>query len=80
MKVQDQTLLWKDLQKFFFHFFFTLILFYSKNNGPIFDFSFFLKKKKLKPVFKENGVVTAGNASGITDGAAAVVVASEVIF
>ena len=32
---------------------------------------------KLPPVFKKNGTVTAGNASGITDGAAAVVVASE---
>ena len=31
---------------------------------------------KLPPVFKENGSVTAGNASGITDGAAAVVVMS----
>jgi len=31
---------------------------------------------KLTPVFKENGSVTAGNASGITDGAAAVVVMS----
>jgi acetyl-CoA C-acetyltransferase len=31
---------------------------------------------KLKPVFRESGTVTAGNASGITDGAAAVVVAS----
>jgi acetyl-CoA C-acetyltransferase len=29
----------------------------------------------LKPVFKEGGTVTAGNAPGITDGAAAVVVA-----
>ena len=28
--------------------------------------------KKLKPVFKKNGTVTAGNASGINDGAAAV--------
>jgi acetyl-CoA acyltransferase 2 len=27
----------------------------------------------LKPVFRENGVITAGNASGITDGAAALV-------
>ncbi|MDX1631528.1 MAG: thiolase family protein [Thermoanaerobaculia bacterium] len=33
--------------------------------------------KKLSPVFREKGTVTAGNASGITDGAAAVVVASE---
>ena len=32
---------------------------------------------KLAPVFKKNGTVTAGNASGITDGAAAVVLASE---
>ncbi len=32
---------------------------------------------KLKSVFKENGIVTAGSASGITDGAAALVVASE---
>jgi acetyl-CoA acetyltransferase family protein len=32
---------------------------------------------KLQPVFKKDGVVTAGNASGICDGAAALVVASE---
>jgi len=32
---------------------------------------------KLPPVFNKNGTVTAGNASGITDGAAAVVLASE---
>ncbi len=32
---------------------------------------------KLKPVFRADGRVTAGNASGITDGAAAVLVASE---
>ncbi|HWM94645.1 MAG TPA: thiolase family protein [Thermoanaerobaculia bacterium] len=32
---------------------------------------------KLKPVFREDGVVTAGNASGITDGAAAIIVASR---
>jgi acetyl-CoA acyltransferase 2 len=31
---------------------------------------------KLRPVFQENGVVTAGNASGIGDGAAAMVIAS----
>jgi len=31
---------------------------------------------KLKPVFREGGSVTAGNASGITDGAAAMVVMS----
>ncbi len=33
--------------------------------------------RKLVPVFKKTGTVTAGNASGITDGAAAVVLASE---
>ncbi|MBQ6866854.1 MAG: acetyl-CoA C-acyltransferase, partial [Clostridia bacterium] len=32
---------------------------------------------KLKPAFKPDGVVTAGNASGINDGAAAVVLLSE---
>ncbi len=32
---------------------------------------------KLPPVFKKDGSVTAGNASGITDGAAALVLASE---
>ena len=32
---------------------------------------------KLKPVFRDGGVVTAGNSSGITDGAAAIVVASR---
>ncbi|MBT2737278.1 acetyl-CoA C-acetyltransferase [Bacillus sp. ISL-7] len=31
----------------------------------------------LKPAFKENGTVTAGNASSFNDGAAAVIVASE---
>jgi acetyl-CoA C-acetyltransferase/acetyl-CoA acyltransferase 2 len=32
---------------------------------------------KLAPVFKKDGVVTAGNASGICDGAAALVLATE---
>ncbi len=32
---------------------------------------------KLKPVFRETGVVTAGNASGIGDGAGAMVISSE---
>ncbi len=32
---------------------------------------------KLKPAFKKDGIVTAGNASGVNDGAAAVVVASS---
>jgi len=33
--------------------------------------------RKLKPVFSKAGTVTAGNSSGITDGAAAVLVMSE---
>ena len=33
--------------------------------------------KKLKPVFQKNGTVTAGNASGINDGAAAVTLMSN---
>lgn len=32
---------------------------------------------RLKPVFKKDGCVTAGSASGITDGAASLIVASE---
>jgi len=32
---------------------------------------------KLPPVFKKDGVVTAGNASGISDGAGALILASE---
>lgn len=35
------------------------------------------KLGKLKPFFKKDGIITAGNASQITDGAAAVVVMSE---
>ncbi len=35
------------------------------------------KLKSLKPIFKKNGVVTAGNASGIVDGAASTLVVSE---
>jgi acetyl-CoA C-acetyltransferase len=35
------------------------------------------KLAKLSPVFSKTGTVTAGNSSGITDGAAAVVLASE---
>lgn len=34
------------------------------------------KLAKLKPVFKKNGTVTAGNASGINDGASALLLAS----
>jgi acetyl-CoA C-acetyltransferase len=35
------------------------------------------KLAALQPVFREGGTVTAGNASGINDGAAALVIASE---
>jgi len=35
------------------------------------------KLAALKPVFRKDGVVTAGNASGIGDGAAAMVISSE---
>jgi len=35
------------------------------------------KLSQLKPAFKEDGVITAGNSSQITDGAAAVLVMSE---
>jgi len=35
------------------------------------------KLGKLKPAFKENGTVTAGNSSGINDGAAALLIASR---
>lgn len=35
------------------------------------------KLAELKPVFKKNGTVTAANASGINDGAAALLLASE---
>ncbi len=34
------------------------------------------KMAKLRPAFKKDGTVTAGNASGINDGAAAIIVAS----
>jgi acetyl-CoA C-acetyltransferase len=35
------------------------------------------KLAKLAPVFSKTGTITAGNSSGITDGAAAVIIASE---
>lgn len=35
------------------------------------------KLAKLPPVFSERGTITAGNSSGITDGAAAMIIASE---
>jgi len=49
---------------------------FDKDEGIRKD-STFENLAKLKPVFKEGGVVTAGNASQITDGASAVVVMSK---
>jgi acetyl-CoA C-acetyltransferase len=46
------------------------------DEGPRAD-STYDKLATLKPAFKKDGTVTAGNASSINDGAAAVVVASE---
>jgi acetyl-CoA C-acetyltransferase len=49
---------------------------FSKDEHPFADASM-EKLSKLAPVFSKSGTITAGNSSGITDGAAAVVVASE---
>ena len=49
---------------------------FSKDEHPFADASM-EKLGKLAPVFSKTGTITAGNSSGITDGAAAVVVASE---
>jgi acetyl-CoA C-acetyltransferase len=49
---------------------------FGRDEHPFADASM-EKLGKLAPVFSKTGTVTAGNSSGITDGAAAVVVASE---
>ena len=49
---------------------------FAKDEGPRADTSL-EALAKLQPVFQENGSVTAGNASSMNDGAAALVVASE---
>jgi acetyl-CoA C-acetyltransferase len=49
---------------------------FSRDEHPFADTSM-EKLGKLSPVFSKTGTITAGNSSGITDGAAAVVVASE---
>jgi acetyl-CoA C-acetyltransferase len=49
---------------------------FGKDEHPFADASM-EKLGKLSPVFSEAGTITAGNSSGITDGGAAVVVASE---
>jgi acetyl-CoA C-acetyltransferase len=49
---------------------------FSRDEHPFPDASL-EKLGKLAPVFSKTGTITAGNSSGITDGAAVVVVASE---
>jgi acetyl-CoA C-acetyltransferase len=49
---------------------------FSRDEHPFADASM-EKLGKLAPVFSKTGTITAGNSSGITDGAAAVVVAGE---
>ena len=49
---------------------------FAKDEHPFADASM-EKLGKLAPVFSKEGTITAGNSSGITDGAAAVVVAGE---
>ena len=49
---------------------------FSRDEHPFADASM-EKLGKLPPVFSKTGTISAGNSSGITDGAAAVVVASE---
>ncbi len=48
----------------------------STDEGPRRDTNF-EKISRLKPAFRMNGTVTAGNSSGLNDGAAAVLVCSE---
>jgi acetyl-CoA C-acetyltransferase len=49
---------------------------FSRDEHPFADATM-EKLSKLPPVFSKTGTVTAGNSSGITDGAAALVLASE---
>jgi len=49
---------------------------FERDEHPFVDASL-EKLAKLPPVFSKTGTITAGNSSGITDGAAAIVVASE---
>jgi acetyl-CoA C-acetyltransferase len=49
---------------------------FGRDEHPFADSSM-EKLAKLPPVFSKTGTITAGNSSGITDGAAAVVLASE---
>ena len=49
---------------------------FARDEHPFADASL-EKLGKLAPVFSKSGTITAGNSSGITDGAAAVIVANE---
>jgi acetyl-CoA C-acetyltransferase len=49
---------------------------FSRDEHPFSDASL-EKLAKLPPVFSKTGTISAGNSSGITDGAAAMVIASE---
>ena len=49
---------------------------FTADEGPRADTSL-ERLAKLKPAFREGGVVTAGSSSPLSDGAAAVIVASE---
>jgi acetyl-CoA C-acetyltransferase len=49
---------------------------FNRDEHPFADASL-EKLGKLSPVFSKNGTITAGNSSGITDGAAAMVLAGE---
>jgi 3-oxoadipyl-CoA thiolase len=61
------------------------VLITQKKGEPIsFDYDEFIRDdislealSKLKPAFRKNGSVTAGNSSGINDGASALILASE---
>src|SRR5438876_6704713 len=44
--------------------------------STLFPYTTLFRSLSLKPYFKKDGLVTAGNASGIVDGAAATVIAS----
>jgi acetyl-CoA acyltransferase len=57
---------------------------HKKGHDTIFEHDEFIKPKTsleglsgLKPAFRKEGTVTAGNASGLNDGAAALLIASE---
>ena len=63
---------------------FPLFIPQKKGEPIVFDTDEFMKPEttldklaQLKPAFRKNGTVTAGNASGLNDGAAALLLASE---